>query len=134
MCWDRETLQCFQIKNIFIQRLPRHAQSFHLHVTTPALSVYLSRLPWFSPWQARKFKKTHSVSEMGSSLNASKDIGMGGTDFALTCGPEPVMDAVCTAVVRSARTGRVLDAGSDREDRSSHVCHVGDTRWSFSQK
>ena len=31
------------------------------------------------------------------------------------------MDAVCTVVVGSARTGRVLDAGTDREDRSSDV-------------
>ena len=53
---------------------------------------------------------------------------MGVTVFALTCGPEPVMDAVCTAVVGSARTCRVLDAGSDHEDKSSDVCYVGDTR------
>ena len=38
------------------------------------------------------------------------------------------MDAGRTAVVGSTRTGRVLDAGSDREDRSSDVCYVGDTR------
>ena len=38
------------------------------------------------------------------------------TDLALTCGSEPVVRAV--AVVGSARTGRVLDGGSD---------HVGDT-------
>ena len=37
------------------------------------------------------------------------------------------MDAVCAAVVGSARTGRVLDAGSARKDRSSDVCYVGDT-------
>ena len=53
---------------------------------------------------------------------------MGVTDLALTCESEPVMDAVYTAVVGSACTGRVLDAGSDREDRSSDVCYVGDTR------
>ena len=65
---------------------------------------------------------------MESSLNASKDLGMGVNDLALACGSEPVADAVCTAVVGPARTGRVLDAGSDREDRSSDVCNVGDTR------
>ena len=59
---------------------------------------------------------------------------MGVTDLALDCGSEPVMDAVCTAVVVTARTGPVLEAGSDREDRSSDVCYVGDTRWSFSEK
>ena len=53
------------------------------------------------------------------SLNASKDIGMGVTDLALACGSEPVVDAVCTAVVGSARIGLVFDAASDREDRSS---------------
>ena len=47
--------------------------------------------------------------------------------FALACGTESVGDAVCTTVVGSART-HVLDASSDREDGSSDVCHVGDTR------
>ena len=59
---------------------------------------------------------------------------MGVTDLALNCGSVPAMDVVCTAVVGSARTGRVLDAGSDREDRSSDVCYVGDTQWSFTEK
>ena len=59
---------------------------------------------------------------------------MGASDLALTCGSEPVVDAVCTAVVGAARTGRVLDAGSAREDRSSDVCCIGDTRQSFSEK
>ena len=35
---------------------------------------------------------------------------MGVTDFVLTCGSEPVVGAVCTAVVGFARTGRALDA------------------------
>ena len=38
-----------QDKNLFIQRVPHHAESFALHVTTPALPFCLSRLPWFSP-------------------------------------------------------------------------------------
>ena len=37
------------------------------------------------------------------------------------------MEAVCIAVVRSL-SSCVLEAGSDREDRSSDICHVGDTR------
>ena len=78
---------------------------------------------------ARRFQRTHPLRGMGDySLNASKDIGMGVTHFALTCGSEPVVDAVCFAVVGCARTGRVFDAGSDREDRSSDGCYVGDTR------
>ena len=48
------------------------------------------------------------LSGMGSLFDASKDIGMGVTDLAFACGPEPVVDEVCTAVVGSARTGRVL--------------------------
>ena len=70
---------------------------------------------------------------MGSSLNASKDIGVGVTDLALACGSEPVAGAVCTAVVGSARTGRVLDAGSAHKDRSSDAWSVGDTRQSLSE-
>ena len=37
-------------------------------------------------------------------------------------------------MVGPARTGRVLDAGSDREDTSSDVCYDGDTRQSLSVK
>ena len=53
---------------------------------------------------------------------------MGVIHFALACGSESVVDAVGTAVVGSARTGRVFDAGSACEDRSSDVCYVGETR------
>ena len=42
-----------------------------------------------------------------------------------------VRNALRTAVVGSARTGREHNAGSDRVDRSSDVCFVGDTRESF---
>ena len=41
---------------------------------------------------------------------------------------EPVIGTVCNAAVGSVRTGRVFDASSDHEDRSSDVCYVGDTR------
>ena len=68
---------------------------------------------------ARRLQSTHFLSCVGV------------TDLAFTCGSEPVVDAVCTAVVGSARTGRVLNAGSDREDRSSDVCY---TRSSISEK
>ena len=34
-----------QDKDMFLQRLPHHAQSFVLLVTTPAFSVSLSHLP-----------------------------------------------------------------------------------------
>ena len=46
---------------------------------------------------------------------------------------EPVIDAGFSAVVGSA-CSCVLAAGPDREDRSSDVCYVGDTRQSFSEK
>ena len=68
---------------------------------------------------ARRFQRTHLLRGMGSSLNAPKDIGIG---------------VMCAAVVGSVRAGRVPNAGSDREDRSSDVCYVGDTRQSFSEK
>ena len=41
---------------------------------------------------------------------------------------------MCTAVVGSARTCRVFDTGSAREDSSSDVCYVDNTRQSFSVK
>ena len=97
-------------------------------MTTPAHPKLSFALAMLLTMNARRFQSTRLLSGMGSSLFASKDIGMGGTDLALTCGSEPEVDAVCTAVVGSSCTGRVLDAGSDREDRSFDVCHVGDTR------
>ena len=64
---------------------------------------------------ARRFQRTHPLRGLGDySLNASTDIGMGVIDLALTCGSEPEVDAVFTAVVFSDRTSRVLDAGSGR--------------------
>ena len=51
------------------------------------------------------------------------------TDLALAFGSESVVGA---AVVGSARTGHVLDAGSAREDGSSDVCYVGHTHHSHS--
>ena len=78
-----------------------------------------------------RFQRTHLLSGMGSSLNASEDIGAGVSD--LTPIPSPVVDAGYTAVVGSA-CPCVVEADSDCEDRSSDVGYVGDTRWSFSVK
>ena len=75
-------MQCVKTKNMFIERLPPHALSVAIHVTTPALFVCLSRLPL----NARRFQRKHPLNGMGSSLNVSKGIGMGVTD--------PVNDAV----------------------------------------
>ena len=113
--------------NMLIQRLPLHAQRLIHHVTTrpPRLSFALAMILTID---ARGFQRTHLLRGMGSSINASKDISMQVTDLALTCGSEPVVGAVCTAVNGFARTGRAHDAGSDREDRSYDVCYVGDTR------
>ena len=99
VCRDRWTLQNFSSSRDHA-RPPR---------SSSALSVVLTM-------NARRFQRTHLLSGMGSSLNASKGIGTRGTDIALAYGSEPVAG--------SARTGRELDAGSDREDRSSG----GDTR------
>ena len=49
------------------------------------------------------------------------------TDPCAYCESEPVVDAVYTAVVGSA-CSCVLEAGSDRVDRSSSVCYESDTR------
>ena len=46
VCWDRRTLQCVLAKNMFSLKPHHHAQSVVLDVTTPALSVCPSRLPW----------------------------------------------------------------------------------------
>ena len=59
-------------------------------------------------------------------VNASRDIDMEVIAFASTCGSEPVVDGVRTAVVGSDRTGRVLDASSGRKDESSDVSCVGE--------
>ena len=89
----------------------------------------------FLTMNARRFQRTHPLREMGDySLNTSKDIDMGVIDLAHTCGSEPVVDGLRTAVVGSDRTSRVLDASSGREDESSNVCCVGETRQSFSEE
>ena len=65
------------------------------------------------------------------SLNTSKDVALGVTGLAPICESDPVADANYLAVVDSA-CSCVFEAGSDREDKSSYVCYVGDTRQSFS--
>ena len=118
----------FQDKNTFILKASASRSKFSSsrdharpHRSSFALTTVLTM-------DARRFQTTFSLSGMGSSLNGSKDIGTGGTDCALIRGSEPVMDAVGTALVGSVRIGHVLHARSDREDRSSDVCHVSDTR------
>ena len=121
---DRRTLQCVWRTCSF----PLHAHTFMFHVPSPLVF----RLP--RSHLAHDDSREHiPLSGAGSSLNASKDVGMGVTDLALVCGSEPVMDAGNTAVVGSA-CPCVFEAGSDCEDRSSDVCYVGDTLWSFSVK
>ena len=103
-------------QHIVTQRRPHHAHSFVLHVTTLGLAVYLSRLPM----NARRFQRPQPLSGVGEySLKASKDIGMGVA--ALACGSEPLVDAVCAAMVVSARTGRVLNAGSAGTDLPTYA-------------
>ena len=52
------------------------------HTRPPRLSI---ALPMILTMDARLFQRTHPLSGMGSSLNASNDIGMGVTDLELTC-------------------------------------------------
>ena len=92
------------------QRLPHRARSGFLNVTTAFHQVGF--LAMVLTMNARRFQRTHHLSGMRSSCKASKDFG----NVALKCGSEPVMDVVCTAVVGSSRTGRVLDAGSCHKD------------------
>ena len=75
VCWDRSALT--GAKHVR-PKASASRSKFHLHVTTPALPVYLSSLPWFSP-RKRRFQRKHPLTGMGSSLNVSKHIGMGGT-------------------------------------------------------
>ena len=101
---------------------------FALHVTTPCSLRLSFALAMILTLNARRFRRTHPLRGMGTSISPSKNFGMGILDPELSCGSEPVTDAVRSTVVGSARTGRVLNAGSDRGDRSSDVCSVGDTR------
>ena len=78
------------------------------HTRPPRWSFALTMLVTMN---ARRFQITHPLRGTEFSVNLSADIGLGVTDLALACGSEPV-----------------VDAGSDREDRSSDVCCVGDTR------
>ena len=116
--WDRWTLQCDWTKKVHPKASASRSEccSSRDHTRPLRLSFALAMILTMN---ARRFQRTHPLSGMGSSLSAS---------IALTCGPEPVIGAVCIAVVGSARTGRILDAGSDREDRSSDACYVGDMR------
>ena len=50
------------------------------HTRLPRLSVALTVVLTMN---ARRFQRTHLLSGMGSSLNASKDVGVGVTDLAL---------------------------------------------------
>ena len=127
VCWDRGTLQCDWTKHAHPKAsAPRSkVSSSRDHARPLRLSFAHAMVLTMS---ARRFQRTHPLGGMGSSLNASKDFDVEVSDLALTCGSEPVMDTVCTGVVGSARTGRELDAGSAREDRSSDVCYAGDTR------
>ena len=95
---------------------------------TPRLSFALAMVLTMN---ARRSQRTHLLSDMGSLLNASKDTGMGVIDFAHICGSESTVDAVHPTVVDSACAGLELDAGSGHKVRSSDVCSVGDTRYSF---
>ena len=63
VCWDWWALQYDWPQTRSSKRLPRHAQSFHLHVTTLTLSVYLSRLPWLSP-RTRAVSREHPLRGM----------------------------------------------------------------------
>ena len=116
------------MKNMLTQKLPHHAQSFALHVTTPALTVRLSRLSWFSPC-THVDSREHLIFVEWEIIQSARRRTV---EWELLRS-EPLMDAMHSAVVGSACAGLVLDAGC-HEVRSSDVWAVGDTRESFSEK
>ena len=77
--------------------------------------------------------REHNPEWMGSALNAP-EVMIWELLILRACGSDPVGDAVRIAVVVAARIGLVFDTGPDRDDRSSDVCYVGDTRYSLSEK
>ena len=76
VCWDRWPLQCDCTKTTFVERLPHHAQSMVLRVTTPTSLRLSLALAMVVTIHARRFQRTHPLSDMGSLLNVSKDTGM----------------------------------------------------------
>ena len=83
-------------------------------MSTPALHVCLSRLPWFSPWTRDEFRQLRGMGDY--SLNASKDSDIWEllTLRLLVDQNQWLMEYV------------LQDAGSRREDESSDVCCVGE--------
>ena len=113
---------------MLIKLFPLRAPVRVIHVTTPALSCCLSCL--LRACHDSDHESTTILENTCFEWNGPfNDIGMGVTDYA--CVSDPMVDAGRTAVVASDRTGLERDAGPDREDRSSDICHVGDTRLSF---
>ena len=66
--WDRRSLQL------------DWRETCSSHTRQPSLSFTLAMIP---DMNARRFQRTHPLSGMGSSLNASKDVGVEVTDLAL---------------------------------------------------
>ena len=80
----------FQVKNMIIQKFPHHVTAL------VALAMVLTM-------SARRFQRTHTLSGMGSLLNASKDIGMGVTDLSLLSELVIYADRVFRACVSQRR-------------------------------
>ena len=72
---------CAQDKNMFIQRLTRSELCSSRGYTRPLRMSFA--LVMTLTMDARRFQRTHLLSGMGSSLNASKETGMGVTDLSL---------------------------------------------------
>ena len=123
----------FHVKNMVIHKFPHHGLKVahpHDHTRPPRLSFALAMVLTIN---SQRFQRTHPFRGMGdSSLNAPKDVAMG-----LTC-LAPIVNQIQWLAQDSAVDGSacscVLETGSAREDRSSDVCNVGDTRKSFSEK
>ena len=102
---EQEVVAVFSVENMFTKTLPHHAQSLARHVTTlfpHRLSFAMATILTMS---VRPFQRTHLIFTQRVKGHHTGDI-----DFAPTCGSEPGVGGVRTAMVGSDRTGRVLDA------------------------
>ena len=101
------------------------------HTRPPSLSFAVSMIHTMN---ARRFQRTHPLGGMGSSLNASKDIGVGVADVALACGSEQwLAQCVLQWLAQLALVAYLTQALLARNDLPN-VRYVGETRWSSSEK
>ena len=123
MCWDGRTLQCFRTKHVHPRASPSRSDVYSSRDHT-RFALYLSRLTL--TMNARRFQRTHPLSGMGSSLNASKDVGVGVTDFAPIVNQSQCLTWQWLVQLALAYLYQALIARSGLSTRSvlaTHDCH-----------